>query len=90
MNSVFQQLFMQPAIRAGVLAAAEVPASERADSVFGQLQVRGAAQGHSPPACCAAVVAIALQRMLGAFPRTLHAQRSRLQCTISWHGTATR
>jgi uncharacterized UBP type Zn finger protein len=40
MNAVFQQLFMQPAIRAGVLAAAAVEPSEAGDSVFAQLQVR--------------------------------------------------
>ena len=40
MNSLFQQLFMQPSIRAFVLAGAEVPQAERRDSVFYQLQVR--------------------------------------------------
>lgn len=40
MNAVFQQLFMQPAIRAGVLGAAAVEPSEAPDSVFAQLQVR--------------------------------------------------
>jgi hypothetical protein len=39
MNSLFQQLFMQPSIRAFVLAGAEVPQAERRDSVFYQLQV---------------------------------------------------
>ncbi|WIA22029.1 hypothetical protein OEZ85_004379 [Tetradesmus obliquus] len=38
MNAVFQQLFMQPAIRAGVLGAAAVEPSEAPDSVFAQLQ----------------------------------------------------
>lgn len=42
MNSVFQQLFMQPRIRALVLGAAEVAAEELSDHVFGQLQVCGA------------------------------------------------
>jgi hypothetical protein len=40
MNAVFQQLFMQPAIRAGVLGAAAVEPGEASDSVFAQLQVR--------------------------------------------------
>jgi hypothetical protein len=40
MNAVFQQLFMQPQIRAGVLGAAAVKPAEAADSVFAQLQVR--------------------------------------------------
>lgn len=39
MNAVFQQLFMQPSIRALVLGAAEVPPADRKDSVFFQLQV---------------------------------------------------
>eukprot|EP00883_Tetradesmus_obliquus_P015009 jgi/Sobl393_1/8113/SZX59989.1 len=39
MNAVFQQLFMQPAIRAGVLGAAAVEPSEAPDSVFAQLQL---------------------------------------------------
>lgn len=38
MNSVFQQLFMQPLIRAGVLAGAAVPPDDAPDSVFAQLQ----------------------------------------------------
>ena len=40
MNSLFQQLFMQPSIRHYLLAAPEVDADQRADSVFYQLQVR--------------------------------------------------
>ena len=40
MNAVFQQLFMQPSIRALVLGAREVPPAERKDSVFFQFQVR--------------------------------------------------
>ena len=40
MNAVFQQLFMQPSIRALVLGAKEVPLAERKDSVFFQFQVR--------------------------------------------------
>jgi hypothetical protein len=40
MNAVFQQLFMQPQIRAGVLGAAAVEPGEATDSVFAQLQVR--------------------------------------------------
>jgi len=39
MNAVFQQLFMQPSIRALVLGAKEVPLAERKDSVFFQFQV---------------------------------------------------
>ncbi|KAF6260179.1 hypothetical protein COO60DRAFT_1700419 [Scenedesmus sp. NREL 46B-D3] len=38
MNAVFQQLFMQPQIRAGVLSAAAVEPGEASDSVFAQLQ----------------------------------------------------
>ena len=40
MNSLFQQLFMQPSIREFVLAGAEVPPADRRDCVFYQLQVR--------------------------------------------------
>ena len=40
MNAVFQQLFMQPSIRALVLGAREVPPAEREASVFHQLQAR--------------------------------------------------
>ena len=40
MNAVFQQLFMQPSIRALVLGAREVPPAERDASVFHQLQAR--------------------------------------------------
>jgi uncharacterized UBP type Zn finger protein len=43
MNSVFQQLFMQPRIRALILGAPEVPPDEAADSVFAQLQATFAA-----------------------------------------------
>lgn len=43
MNSVFQQLFMQPRIRALVLGAPAPPADELPDSVFGQLQAAFAA-----------------------------------------------
>lgn len=39
MNAVFQQLFMQPSIRALVLGAKEVPPPERRDSIFFQFQV---------------------------------------------------
>jgi hypothetical protein len=39
MNAVFQQLFMQPSIRALVLGAREVPLPERRDSTFFQFQV---------------------------------------------------
>jgi len=39
MNSVLQQLFMQPRIRALVLACAPTPPDEETDSVFAQLQV---------------------------------------------------
>ena len=39
MNAVFQQLFMQPAVRALILSAPEVPKSARRDSVFYHLQV---------------------------------------------------
>ena len=39
MNSVFQQLFMQPSIRRLILNSQEVSEEERADSVFYQLQV---------------------------------------------------
>ncbi|GFR40524.1 hypothetical protein Agub_g1093, partial [Astrephomene gubernaculifera] len=39
MNSVLQQLFMQPRIRGAVLAAAGVAPGEQQDSVFHQLQV---------------------------------------------------
>lgn len=38
MNAVFQQLFMQPSIRALVLGAKEEPVAERNDSTFYQLQ----------------------------------------------------
>jgi ubiquitin carboxyl-terminal hydrolase 9/24 len=38
MNAVFQQLYMQPRIRALILGAPEVPEPERPDSVFAQLQ----------------------------------------------------
>lgn len=38
MNAVFQQLFMQPSIRALVLGAREEPPAERIDSTFYQLQ----------------------------------------------------
>ncbi|KAI8477153.1 MAG: hypothetical protein J3K34DRAFT_455469 [Monoraphidium minutum] len=38
MNAVFQQLYMQPRIRALILGAPEVPEAQRADSVFAQLQ----------------------------------------------------
>ncbi|BDA41234.1 probable ubiquitin carboxyl-terminal hydrolase FAF-X [Coccomyxa sp. Obi] len=38
MNAVFQQLFMQPSIRALVLGAREEPPAERLDSTFYQLQ----------------------------------------------------
>jgi len=40
MNAVFQQLFMQPSIRALVLGAREAPPAERDASVFHQLQAR--------------------------------------------------
>ena len=39
MNAVFQQLFMQPAVRAQVLSAPEVPKEQRKESVFYQFQV---------------------------------------------------
>ena len=39
MNAVFQQLFMQPSIRALVLGAKEVPPPKRRDSIFFQFQV---------------------------------------------------
>ena len=39
MNAVFQQLFMQPSIRALVLGAKEEPGPLREDSPFFQLQV---------------------------------------------------
>ena len=39
MNAVFQQLFMQPAVRALVLSAPEVPQPARRESVFYHLQV---------------------------------------------------
>ncbi len=39
MNSLFQQMFMQPSIREFVLAGAEVPPADRRDCVFYQLQV---------------------------------------------------
>ena len=39
MNAVFQQLFMQPSIRALVLGAQEEPGPLREDSPFFQLQV---------------------------------------------------
>ena len=38
LNSVFQQLFMQPSIRRLILSAPEVARQDRADSVFYQLQ----------------------------------------------------
>ena len=41
MNSVFQQLYMQPTIRALVLGGPEPPPPLRPDSVFFQMQVRG-------------------------------------------------
>jgi len=41
MNSVLQQLFMQPRIRALVLACVPTAAEEAAGSVFAQLQVCG-------------------------------------------------
>ena len=40
MNAVFQQLFMQPSIRALVLGAREEPPAARDDSPFFQLQAR--------------------------------------------------
>jgi len=40
MNSVLQQLFMQPRIRALVLGCPPTPPEEAAGSVFAQLQVR--------------------------------------------------
>ena len=43
MNSLFQQLFMQPSIRAFLLAGPEMPAADRDDSVFYQLQVAATA-----------------------------------------------
>lgn len=46
MNSLFQQLFMQPSIRHYLLAAPEVDEDQRADSVFYQLQVRGSDVSH--------------------------------------------
>ena len=39
MNAVFQQLFMQPAVRALILSAPEVPQPARRESVFYHLQV---------------------------------------------------
>jgi len=45
MNAVFQQLFMQPSIRALVLGAREAPPAERDASVFHQLQARAPAAG---------------------------------------------
>ena len=39
MNAVFQQLFMQPAVRAHVLSAPEVARKEQKESIFYQLQV---------------------------------------------------
>lgn len=41
MNAVFQQLFMQPSIRALVLGAREEAPAERIDSTFYQLQASG-------------------------------------------------
>ena len=38
MNSVFQQLFMQPQVRASLLACSEPEEKEKKDSVFFQLQ----------------------------------------------------
>ena len=40
MNAVFQQLFMQPAVRDLILSAPEAPQPARRESVFYQLQVR--------------------------------------------------
>lgn len=54
MNAVFQQLFMQPQIRAGVLSAAEVEREQASESVFAQLQAMfatmalGKATFHAP------------------------------------------
>ena len=42
MNAVFQQLFMQPAVRDLILSAPEVPQPARRESVFYQLQVNAA------------------------------------------------
>lgn len=39
MNSVFQQLFMQPTLRALILRSQPVPESEEKDSVFAQVQI---------------------------------------------------
>lgn len=39
MNSVIQQLFMQPRVRALMLGARPVPREEQADSLFAQLQL---------------------------------------------------
>ena len=43
MNSLFQQLYMQPSIRQAMLSGPEVEPEEQPDSVFYQLQVPGAA-----------------------------------------------
>lgn len=54
MNAVFQQLFMQPQIRAGVLSATELERSQACESVFAQLQAMfasmalGKATFHAP------------------------------------------
>lgn len=45
MNSVFQQLFMQPSIRQLILAGPEEAPDKRADSVFYQMQVCSGSQG---------------------------------------------
>lgn len=39
MNSVFQQLFMQPTVRALILRSVPVPAEDEATSVFAQMQI---------------------------------------------------
>jgi ubiquitin carboxyl-terminal hydrolase 9/24 len=39
MNSVFQQLFMQPTVRALILRSRPVPDDEEATSVFAQMQI---------------------------------------------------
>ena len=65
MNAVFQQLFMQPAVRAQILSTPEVPRKEQKESVFYQLQVR--------PTCTAAQRLLRLRQMCGSAAYSLRA-----------------
>lgn len=76
MNAVFQQLFMQPSIRALVLGAREEPPTAREDSPFFQLQARSLSPSSSP----ASVV-----QCMGLIGAPVQLPQHRVCCPMSSH-----